>query len=819
MGVERNVSHHLKLELESLESRRLMAAVWNPIADQAIFVEDPFTLDASFFNDDLQRNHSVTVDWGDGTPVTGLADQEEVSGRRGPLKVTIDYRYDDNNFFDTQLKRDLMQYAADELIGRFADSLAAISPFGSNSWTASFFHPSLDTTARVRGLQVDANEIIVFAGGTDLRGNLAEGGPGGFSAQGTRNWLATVSTRGESGAAGNATDFGPWGGSISFDHASTDWYFGFDTAGLQRGQADFFSVAMHEMGHVLGFGIADSWDNRVSNGRFSGPAVDAEYDLDGSPSVTNDGHWAEDVRDEGQETAMDPTIRLGTRKAFTPLDFAAFDDIGWQLLDPLGISGRVVASHQYTQPGDYDVTVTVTDDLGVATESTLRLTAVYDTRATIGQVVFLDQNGNGLQDKRETGLPGATLEIAADQNGNGQVDAGEPILNELQSNENGFFDFGSLTAGSYVVRVTDVPGGPASLIPTTALTVAVDLDRAEDFNDLAFGLLDADQLLFGQVDGRSNMSLEYQGVVYRLNGPGTGQLLLGDDGLSLRFSDTTDRSRARIVVPKAQEHEIRSVTIEDGGLRQLNMRHSDLVGLLTAPDGLGTLQVKDLQQAGIVVGPSTDQRLRFTLKAADITDTTIDSAMPIKSFRFDQWLDQDQVADQINASSAGVIHSGGLFQADVTLSDDTVRWTLNRLLAGDVSDSVIRTAGSINTIRAQSLTNSRIFAGMDPALQTLPDNAAGFVNPDAMINRIQLRSRDNGPNFSDSTLSAPVIQMASLGRVAVENGDEFFGVAADQMRVLRLDDGNGSYIERNLKAPLGQQIELDDFLVRLVDLS
>lgn len=250
------------------------------------------------------------------------------------LSIVIDYSHDTNNFFDTQEKRDLFQQVADTYAARITDNLTAIAPSGSNSWQAEFTDPSSGQTVQVQNLYVGTDTIIVFAGGRDLEeGTLGVGGPGGYSASGTSTWLATVDRRGQSGATGShPTDFGPWGGSITFDTNGTNWFFGSTTVGLDGNEFDFMSVAMHELGHVLGFGTAASFDTFVSGGAFTGPKADAEYDFVGQPLVTSDqSHWVDGLMDGGQEVAMDPSIAPGSRKLLTNLDWAAFDDLGWTL--------------------------------------------------------------------------------------------------------------------------------------------------------------------------------------------------------------------------------------------------------------------------------------------------------------------------------------------------------------------------------------------------------------------------------------------------------------------------------------------------------
>ncbi|MBI1375792.1 MAG: tandem-95 repeat protein, partial [Phycisphaera sp.] len=261
------------------------------------------------------------------------------------ITAMIDYSYDTNNFFDTQAKKDLLELAVDMVITRFEDDLDAITPSGSNHWSAGFFDPATGTYDTYEDdLVVPADTIIIFAGGRDLGGStLGVGGPGGYSASGNASWFTTLRSRGEAGAASTdptmRTDFGPWGGSISFDSVGTTWHFGETTTGLS-GKSDFLSVAIHETMHMLGFGTADSWDNLVDdvNYKFDGPASIAAYDGTGSPPLDppdppNPGlaHWANGTTDGGQEVAMDPSITVGTRKLPTELDFAGLDDLGWDV--------------------------------------------------------------------------------------------------------------------------------------------------------------------------------------------------------------------------------------------------------------------------------------------------------------------------------------------------------------------------------------------------------------------------------------------------------------------------------------------------------
>jgi hypothetical protein len=238
--------------------------------------------------------------------------------------VQFDFSYDSSGFFNDPVRRALLSQAASIIGNHFSDSLSAIIPNASlgDTGTAFFVDPTVGSRA-IQNLVVPANTLIVYAFGEAMTGTEAGwGGPGGYSASGSQAWLNTVSTRDHAG-------FSPWGGSVAFD-SSTNWYFGSDPAGIAPNQADFFTVAEHEIGHLFGFGIADSFKSHISNGQFTGANAVAEYggNVPLDPN-SNYSHWAENVTDRGMGPVMAPVLPEGSRRLFTPLDFAALNDIGW----------------------------------------------------------------------------------------------------------------------------------------------------------------------------------------------------------------------------------------------------------------------------------------------------------------------------------------------------------------------------------------------------------------------------------------------------------------------------------------------------------
>ncbi len=251
------------------------------------------------------------------------------------VSIDIDYRFDTLDFFGDPARRAVVEAVADDLSAVLQDSLAAIIPGGPNEWSLRFNNPSTGELAELDNPTIEEDQLLVFVGGRDLGGDtLGAGGAGGWVASGTSSFLNLVEGRGQSGATGpesGQTDTSLWGGSMVFD-TDTNWHFGLTTEGLDGTEFDFYSVALHELVHVLGFSESTpAYMNLVSpSGEFLGANSMAVSD-DTSLLPGDFGHWNEGLESAGQEVLMDPTFSRGIRKLATPLDFASMQDIGWEL--------------------------------------------------------------------------------------------------------------------------------------------------------------------------------------------------------------------------------------------------------------------------------------------------------------------------------------------------------------------------------------------------------------------------------------------------------------------------------------------------------
>lgn len=260
------------------------------------------------------------------------------------LTIEFDYTYDTRGFF-TDLttgtpileRRALMDQAASFYSG-FTDSLTAIIPQAGDNWSVQITHPSLGgPLVTLNNISVAADTLRIYVGGSYSAPGVLGFANTGFNltANGSDAFVDSVTTRGQENTTGaNASDYGIWGGMIWFN-AANDWYFGSDTGGLTAGHPDFLTTATHELGHILGYGEADSWLAQIdSKGYFTGVASAEAYG--GAVPLDQYGsHWAKGVMSSyngvAQETLMDPSTIAGQRELPTVLDYAAFKDIGWQV--------------------------------------------------------------------------------------------------------------------------------------------------------------------------------------------------------------------------------------------------------------------------------------------------------------------------------------------------------------------------------------------------------------------------------------------------------------------------------------------------------
>ena len=249
------------------------------------------------------------------------------------IDIVFNYSADASGFFASQTRKDTLDAAASVFESRLTDALDAITPGpAGNTYTLGALNPSGGATIQLVDQPLAAGELRIYVGARNSLGSLGQASTQ-LAVSGNSAFVESVVSRGQAGALDTpATDYGPWGGSIAF-LVDALWHDSHASA-VAADRFDLYSVALHEIGHLLGIGQSNSWDDQISGGQFNGPNAGAVHA--GPVPLAGDGHWASDVLSPingagAFETAMDPAITNGARKPFTDLDWGALQDIGWQV--------------------------------------------------------------------------------------------------------------------------------------------------------------------------------------------------------------------------------------------------------------------------------------------------------------------------------------------------------------------------------------------------------------------------------------------------------------------------------------------------------
>ncbi|HEY4231918.1 MAG TPA: matrixin family metalloprotease [Lacipirellulaceae bacterium] len=288
------------------------------------------------------------------------------------ITVTIDYNYDSSNFFGAgnpqgaaaglQAKTTL-EAAASFFSNLLTDSLSVIQTpaeyhssaggFAIGHWTADFENPSTGADKTLTDITIPANQYRIYVGAQPLGGNEAgHGAIGGigfsFNAGGNFNSQSEIdqimATEAEFDTEvhhrDKPTGFADWGGAIAF--ASNDvWHFDYTTP-PEAATNDFYSVALHELGHTLGLGSSDEWNALVNQAAatFNGNSSKSQFGGPVPLSTPDLAHWANGTMSKiygtttSQTAVMTPSLTQGTRKKFTSLDVAGLTDVGWSVAAP-----------------------------------------------------------------------------------------------------------------------------------------------------------------------------------------------------------------------------------------------------------------------------------------------------------------------------------------------------------------------------------------------------------------------------------------------------------------------------------------------------
>lgn len=247
------------------------------------------------------------------------------------LNIQFDFSYDSLGFFSDPLRKSTLEAAARSWEEKLAGAQTPAIPLGTggNTWTLSFNRP--DHPASLGGANTSivnkplpANTIVIYVGARpDVYGGYLGYAEFNYHVSGSSAWVKLIQDR------NTGTRFASFGGAIAFD-SDASWYFDSDPGSKENfpNQTDFYTLAMHEIGHLLGFTYgAAAFSRQALGGKFHGVRVVALNG--GAPELGIGGHWQAGLQFQGKPMVMAPHLAWNERAWINPLDAAVLHDLGY----------------------------------------------------------------------------------------------------------------------------------------------------------------------------------------------------------------------------------------------------------------------------------------------------------------------------------------------------------------------------------------------------------------------------------------------------------------------------------------------------------
>ncbi|MFK7917560.1 MAG: SdrD B-like domain-containing protein [Ilumatobacter sp.] len=344
-------------------------------------------------------------------------------------------------------------------------------------------------------------------------------------------------------------------------------------------------------------------------------------------------------------------------------------------IDPVTIPVGANSGTQLTATTSVTTTVTVVSGQNVDT-----VDYGFATTAVIGDTIFDDLNGDGIEDLLEPGLDGVTVEL---------VDDGGAVVDTEVTND-GDYRFIDVAIGDYTVRVvtSTLPVGYAQTTPSAVASVTVGSDdqdltvdlgftRPSTVGDFVWHDLDADGIFDAGEPGLSGVTIN----VY-------------DSTLTLVGSDTTDGNGAYSIV--GIEPGSYSIVVDPASIPTGANSGSTLV----ASAGMPTLLVRTLTSGSSVT--DADFAFHTTASIGDMVwhDRDADS-VENDGAQGDTWLDAVTVElrdPNDNSLVASTITVDGVYSFDVVPGT----YVVSVVEAGVPAGYASTTGNNPNTVTVES---------------------------------------------------------------------------------------------------------------------
>lgn len=250
-------------------------------------------------------------------------------GTASNFTIQFDYRFDTTGFFADPARRVVLEAAADVWEALIEDEFVNVAA----GTEFSVLNPQTGQRSQVV-LNAEVDDLIVFVGAQSppfgtATGALAAATPDGVDVAGSV-FRARYS----------GSNFEPWAGSISFnstptfaDSTPSSWFFDATLStsnDIPRNAIDFFSTALHELGHILGVGTAPIFREIGAGALADGPNAKAANGGAAIPLSPDLAHVADGFLSDGRAVLFGEDYP-GDRQGVTRADLALLADIGYQI--------------------------------------------------------------------------------------------------------------------------------------------------------------------------------------------------------------------------------------------------------------------------------------------------------------------------------------------------------------------------------------------------------------------------------------------------------------------------------------------------------
>jgi len=366
------------------------------------------------------------------------------------------------------------------------------------------------------------------------------------------------------------------------------------------------------------------------------------------------------------------------------------------------------------------------------------------------------------------------------------------------------------------VTATDLGGGTASQ------TFRVNVGTTGDVTNVVAGAGGAKAVEVHQADGTlatislkgpGSATVQVSGDSFNKTTEKNGSVIISGTNDALATINTSGTNHSSTLNITTQHGRTVSVLQLDtsGDLGSINGKSVILAGDLNGGGSIKSIALQAAQEGTINIGAVSGP---LTLKISGaVSDESIHSAAPIASLDVSSWNALSNTTSSVEAPSIGTF-AVRQDLANVSIKLGGSGTLLKKLIVGGaLSDVVLDSSGTINSIIVGSVVNSQVFAGVAtlPPGQPLPDSTSD-VSASAAIKILRVKA-----TFSSSNIAAQFLGHLSLGKLQTSNGGASFGVAAQTIAsVSGFDQATSNKINLKNLTSTSESKSSEDFLIRLI---